>query len=115
MKNKYDNYPLFEHWYKTYMWITMNCEKMPKSIRFTFTVRILDTAMNVLELIIKAVNSTNKEPMLHDLNMQLDHLRIYYRIAKDLRYITPEQYSYAAVEFNTAGKMCGGWLKSLSK
>ncbi len=113
MKNKYDNYPIFEQWYKTYIWISQNCEKMPKNVRFTFTVRILNTSMNIMELVIQAINSADKQQQLLRINALLDHLRIYYRIAKDLHYISVEQYNYAAIEFNSTGKMAGGWLKSL--
>lgn len=106
------HYPLFEHWYKTTDWILDRCDKMPKHTRFTVSGRVANLAVETMEVLAEAVYSKDKIPLLRRVNLNLEKLRLFFRLCHDRRYISPSQYEFVQTEINTAGKMCGGWIKS---
>jgi len=103
--------PLLEHWYKTVNWIFDKCDRFPKQTRFTVAGRISNLALDLLELIIEATYSKEKRHLLLRVNLALEKLRFLFRLTFDRRYINISQYEFIQTEINTAGKMCGGWLK----
>ncbi|SFF22832.1 diversity-generating retroelement protein Avd [Thermoflexibacter ruber] len=104
-------YPIFEHWYKTTDWILDKCDKMPKQTRFTVSSRIAALTIENLELLTEAIYSKAKIPLLQKVNMNLEKLRIFFRLSKDRQYMSLAQYEYGIQELNQTGRMCGGWLK----
>ena len=106
------HYPLFEHWYKTTDWILDRCDKMPKHTRFTISGRVANLAIETLEVLAEAAYSKEKIPLLRRVNLNLEKLRLFFRLVHDRRYLSPSQYEFVQTEINTAGKMCGGWIKS---
>lgn len=109
MKNS--GYPIFEHWYKTTDWILDKCDKMPKHTRFTVAGRISNLALDTLDLINEAIYTKEREPLLRRVNLNLERLRIFFRLCCDRRYLSPTQNQFIQQEINTAGRMCGGWAK----
>lgn len=104
-------YPLFEHWYKTMDWIIARCERMPKSIRFSVSNRIINLAIETAELIVEAIYTRERQELLQRVNMNLEKLRLYFRLCKDRNHLSLSQYEYISRAVNEAGAMCGGWLK----
>jgi hypothetical protein len=45
-------------------------------------------------------------------NEALNRLRILIRLAHEIRLLSNGQYGEAAVRFDEAGRMLGGWMKS---
>jgi hypothetical protein len=103
---------LLEHWYKTTDWILDKCDRFPKQTRFTVAGRIANLALEALECITEAVYSKEKKALLLQVNLQLEKMRLLFRLCFDRRYINPAQYEFIAAAINTAGRMCGGWIKS---
>lgn len=106
-----NQYPLFEHWYKTSDWILDRCERMPKHIRYTVSGRMINLCLETTELIIEAIYTKEKIALIRQINLNLEKLRIFFRLSHDRGYISHTQYIFVQQEINTAGKMCGGWLK----
>ena len=104
-------YPIFDQWYKTNDWILQRCDTMPKHTRFTISSKIASIALENTDLIIKAIYSKQKLALLNTLNLNLERLRIFFRMCKDRRYISIKQFGYIIDELNITGKMCGGWIK----
>lgn len=109
--NLNDNYPIFNHWYKTLDWIMDVMEKMPKHTRFTISARILSMSLEIVEYILEAIYTKDRLLILRRINLLLEKLRIFFRICKDRKYISIKQYEYISLQLNEAGKMCGGWAK----
>lgn len=103
---------LLEHWYKTTDWVLDKCDRFPKQTRFTIAGRIASIALETLELITEATYSKEKRGLLTRANLCFEKLRLLFRLCFDRRYISPAQYEFIQTEINTAGRMCGGWLKS---
>ena len=110
-----ENYKIFVHWYKTMDWILDKCEKMPVNTRFTISNRMGALCVENIELLVEAIYRSNRRAYLESFNMNLEKLRVFFRICHERRYISHEQYRYIATEINEAGKMCGGWLKSCAQ
>ena len=104
-------YPIFIKWYKTLDLILDKCEKYPKSVRFTFSSRIANISLDTLEQIIEVIYSKNRIPLLQKVNLNLEKLRVLFRISFERHYLSEKQYEYIATEINETGKMAGGWIK----
>lgn len=103
---------LLEHWYKTTDWILDKCDRFPKHTRFTIAGRLAALALDTLERITEAAYSKEKRALLTQVNLLLEKQRLLFRLCHDRRYLSPAQYEFIQSEINTAGRMCGGWLKS---
>jgi hypothetical protein len=103
---------LFENWYKTTDWILDKCDRLPKHTRFTLAGRIANIALDTLELLTEAGVSAQKRAILTRINLNLEKLRILFRLCYDRKYISITQSEFIQTEINTAGRMVGGWLKS---
>ena len=104
-------YPLFEHWYKTAGWILDKCDGMPKHTRFTMAGRIANLALDTLDMINEAIYTKDRKDLLRRVNLNLERLRIFFRLCHDRGYISPTQNLFIQKEINQAGRMCGGWMK----
>lgn len=108
-------YPIFEQWYKTSNWILDKCDKMPKHTRFTITGRIANITLETLDLISFAIYSQERDAYLQQINLNLERLRIFFRLCTDRHYISQQQNLFVQEEINRTGKMCGGWKKKSTK
>jgi len=105
------DYPLFVHWQQTLHWIMDSAERFPQKARFTLANRIVELALDVLENIIEAIYSGTRKVFLQRINLQLEKLRILFRLSCERHYISLKQLEYISRQLNEAGKMTGGWLK----
>ncbi|MBV6493786.1 MAG: hypothetical protein LDLANPLL_01809 [Turneriella sp.] len=107
-----DDYPAFRKWYAILNWVLDRVDQFPKSVRFSFSGRIADLALDVLENLIEAIYSKDKRSSLSQINMNLEKLRMFFRLAHERRYLSGRQFEFIVTELNEFGKMVGGWLKS---
>ncbi len=105
-------YPLYEHWFKTTDWILDKCDRLPKHTRFTIAGRIVNLALDTLELLTDALYSSQKKAILLQINLNLEKLRLLFRLCFERKYLHLSQYEFVQNEINTAGRMVGGWIKS---
>lgn len=105
------NYPLYVHWYQTLDWILDSVERMPKKVRFTIATRIADISLQILEQIVEAIYLKERVKTLNGINLNLEKLRVLFRLSHDRQYLSTRQFEYIAHALNEAGKMAGGWLK----
>lgn len=82
---------------------------MPKHTRFTVSSRIVNLCMDATELIIEAIYTKERAALLRRINLNLEKLRIFFRLCYERKYIAQSQHHFVQQEINTAGKMCGGW------
>ena len=108
-----ENYPLFVKWTTVLDWILDRSEKLPKDIRFSVTTRIANYSLDIMEGIIEAIYSKEKARELDSINLDIEKLRVLFRICYRRKYISNTQYEYISRELEETGKMVGGWKKSL--
>ena len=107
-----EDYPAFKKWYKTLDWILDKIEKYPRNVRYSLSGRIANISIDILEKLIEAIYSKKKVYILKEVNINIEKLRVMFRISSDRHYISLKQYEYISVEINEFGKMIGGWIKS---
>ncbi|CAN2041858.1 S23 ribosomal protein [Candidatus Magnetomoraceae bacterium gMMP-15] len=106
-----ENYPLFVHWYQTLDWILSTVERFPRNARFSIASRLADFSLDTMELIIEAIYTKNRVPLLNKINLYLEKQRVLFRVVHDRKYISTKQHEYIAKALNKAGRMVGGWRK----
>lgn len=92
-------------------WMAERVARFPKSHHYTVGQRLVNTLLDVQELLIEAHYSREKRMLLRRVNLQLERLRVLVRLAKDLQCLAISQYEYAAREIDLTGRLVGGWLR----
>jgi len=108
-----EDYPAFKKWYKILDWILNKIEKYPKSVKFSFSSRIGNISLDILEKIIEAIYSKKRLDILEQINLYIEKLRVFFRISYERKYISVKQYEYISGELKEFGSMIGGWIKSV--
>jgi hypothetical protein len=103
--------PIIVKWMDFLKWILMTTEKFPKSSRFSFALRIINLAFDVLECLIEARYSKSKLATLRRANIQLEKLRFIMRISFESKFISHKSHEHAMRSLIEVGKMLGGWIK----
>lgn len=103
--------PLFVHWTGVLADLLPRTEKFPKRVRFTFSGRIDNLALDILEKIVEAQYSQDKRLILKTLNLQLEKLRVLLRISHQMGYLDNRGYEHTAWLICEAGSMVGGWIR----
>lgn len=102
---------LFVKWVDFLKWLFNTTEKFPKKIRFTFTTRIDNLALDILEIIVLCrYDRDARKNSLKRINLHIEKLRVLLRICHELKYLSNQQYRFAVLNINESGKMAWGWL-----
>jgi len=105
-------------WYEFTKWLLGKTEKFPKRVRFTFSNRINNLGLDVLEDITEVQyigDRGEKKGHLQRINLKLDRLRILLRMCHDMGILDHKGYEYAARQIDDAGRMTGGWQRERGK
>ena len=97
---------------KTYdliLWSCNHTSRFPRNHRFVLGERNL---YNLLETLIAAKYTKNRQRLLEEANLSLEVLRFQMRLAKDLQCLKVESYAFAAKSIDEIGRLIGGWLRS---
>ena len=100
---------------KTYdliLWSCNHTSKFPRNHRFVLGERIERNLYNLLETLIAAKYTKNRQRLLEEANLTLEVLRFQMRLAKDLQCLKVESYAFAAKSIDEIGRLVGGWLRS---
>lgn len=89
--------------------------QFPKSEKFTLAAEMKRCMLNVMQLIIRANRKYYKKTTIQDLDVELDTLRYYVRLAKDLDFLPFKKYENWSKMLNEIGRMIGGWQKSIKQ
>ena len=94
------------------LWLIPTLEKFPRSQRFLLGDRIESTALDVLERLIEATYSRERQNALRSANLGLEKLRHLLRLARGLGYLDPRRHEHAVRGLDETGRLVGGWLKA---
>lgn len=87
-------------------------EQFPKSQKFSLAQDIKLCMDKVLRLVIAANKKYTKRTTLRDLDVEVAALKVYIRVAADLKYLPLKKYEVWSGMVVEIGKMVGGWIKS---
>lgn len=97
--------------YQLLLWLTPAVEKFPRSQKFLLGDRIQTTALDVQESLLEATYTKARTRPLNSANMGLEKLRMFFRLAYDLRYLDMCRYEHAARSLDDVGRLVGGWIR----
>ena len=108
-----DELPLFEHWYKVLGDLLDRTAKFPKHARFTFTTRVDNLVLDVLEAVVEArfAGAGRKGAVLREADVKLAKLWILLRLCHARRYLGGRGYEHLMRGIDEAGRMVGGWRR----
>jgi len=106
--------PLFIKTYDFTRWLLERTNQFPKGQRFVMAKRIEDAILNFYDLLLRAVKmEKSRKEILWEASYELERVRHYLRLSKDMGLFSLKQYEYAAVGIVEIGKLLGGWLKKV--
>ena len=103
---------------KTYdliLWLNPILSRLPRNYRFTLGERIANNLYQLLEGLIEAKYSQEKEEILRSLNPKLSVLYYQIRLMVDLNIMSDKRYENLSRYLVEIGNELGGWLKSQTK
>ena len=95
-------------------WLIPLLDHFPRSRRFTLGERLESRLLAVLEDLVEAAYSRerDKRPALLRANRQLTVCRHLWRLALELKVINLKRYEYGIRLMEDLGRQIGGWLKA---
>ena len=102
---------------KTYdliLWLCQHVSRFPRNHRFVLGERIERTLYDLMETLIEAKFTRNRQKLLASANLKLEVLRFQMRLVKDLKCLRTNSYGFATRALDEIGRLVGGWLKRRS-
>lgn len=103
---------------KTYdliLWSCRHTSRFPRNHRFVLGERLERNLYDLLETLIKARYTRQRQALLDQANLTLETLRFQVRLAKDLQCLKVNSYGFASQAIDEIGRLVGGWIKSGNK
>ena len=88
--------------------------QFPKAERFSFAQDIRHCLNTLLELTITEEKRYIKKTTIENMDVENEKLKLYIRMAHDLRYIDNHRYAVWEAKVVEIGRMIGGLLRSVS-
>ena len=115
-KSKGETGPLFCHFEKFQTWLLKTTVKFPRRVRYTFSKRIDNLSFDILEEIVEAWYTKDKQEklqILEKINRKNTRLRILLRQAYYHKILAVKHFEFAMQQNQISGKMLGGWIKQV--
>ncbi len=109
--------PVYARLVDTVGWTLDRTASQPKSHRFTFGERVDRLTLDGLELVIEAIYAPpdKKVAPLRRVNLNLEKLRVFWRLICDRRWISQQQLLFVSQKLDEIGRMIGGWIKQAER
>src|SRR5450432_2520163 len=91
--------------YDLILWSCNHTGKFPRNHRFVLGERIERNLYDLLETLIQAKYTRQRQPLLEKANLMLEILRFQMRLAKDLQCLKVESYGFGAKAIEEIGKL----------
>lgn len=102
-----------EKHYGFLLWLMPTVEQFPRGQKFLLGDRLQTAALTVVECLIDATYSRRPESALAKANLELEKLRVLFRLAHDLHHVDGRRYEFAARSLDEVGRLVGGWRRAL--
>ena len=104
--------PALHAHYRFILWLVPAVARFPRSQKFLLGDRIQSLALDVLEALIEATYTRQRDRLLTRANLGIEKLRFLFRLAWDLRYLDARRYEFAARTLDETGRKIGAWRKT---
>jgi len=95
-------------------WLLPHTNSFPRAHRHSVTQRLLDAALDLREFLEEAQvrRGPARQERLARADEALGKVRLYLRLATQLKWQTPDQYHHAFQMLVEIGRLLGGWGKA---
>jgi len=105
---------VMQRWEEFTAWLLPHTGRWPRSVRFTFSQRVQNHALDVTELLVVArYDPRQRSRMLRRINLLLERLRHLFRLARGANVMPKTGFESAMRGLDEVGRMIGGWRKAL--
>ena len=106
--------PIFKKSYDLYKLFHTLRNKAPKLDRYTVIQKCEGYLLDVIEGILRAsqLPKDRKLPVLEEVNVKLELLKVFLRLLKDIKSLDLKNYALMEESADEIGRMLGGWIKS---
>ena len=109
-----DDLIIYQKTYDFMLWAYPIINKFPKNQRFVLGQKIENQILSLIHSMIIANVERNKAATLARASVELDELRILFRLAKDLHFVNVKHYGVSAEKLNEVGRLLSGWTRKFS-
>lgn len=103
---------IYQRMYDFILYLFPIVDRFPKHEKFALCVNIKNCCIEIARLIVRANKARNKRPLLFDVDVALEELRLLLRLSRDRRHLSNKSYEHSARQLTEVGRLLGGWLKS---
>ncbi|WP_174936777.1 four helix bundle protein [Burkholderia lata] len=103
--------PIYKVAYDLFRLIMEMVRNIPRDLKQLVGSRLASEAMEIVTLIFRANEATDKVPHLNELIERLGVINLQLRLSRDMRLISTKQYAAAIALTDQVGKQAGGWRK----
>jgi four helix bundle protein len=109
--------PIFKQAFDLYKEVHLTRDNISKKDCFTIWNQCENLLLEIIKNLLLAYNSSGEKKLikLNDASEQLNILRIFLRLAKEVQTINDKKYISLQFKIDEIGRMLGGWIKSPTK
>jgi four helix bundle protein len=101
---------LFQKGYDFYEFVYPTLKNFPQSERFVMVQKIQKVYLEFLSEVVSARKSSNTLHHLRNADRELEKTKIFFRLSRDLGFISAGQHEDISEKLVEMGKMLGGWI-----
>src|SRR5215831_1403535 len=95
VRQEYEELVVITKTYDLILWSCNHTGKFPRNHRFVLGERMERKLYDLLETLLRAKYTRQRQPLLEQANLTLEILRFQMRLAKDLQCLKVDSYSFA--------------------
>ena len=112
MSSSLDGLIIYQKVYDLILYALPIINRFPKSQRFVLGQQIENGLIDLSTMIVQANKTKNKIPKLYEIDVELEKIKLFIRLAKDLKFMPIHKYELHCQRLNEIGRLLGGWIKS---
>lgn len=107
-----DDLKIYKESYDFFLWLWPLINKFPKSEKYVLGEKLKGSFLIFFENIIAYNYNYQRQESLKIASVEIEKLRLFIRLSKDLNLINFNKYEIASRKINEIGKLLGGLLKT---
>jgi len=108
-----ENLVIYQKVYDLMIYLFPIIDRFPKYEKFVLCTQVKNCIIDIARRIIRANKSRSKRPLLYDIDVSIEELRMLIRFSHDRKYLFHNSYAETSKRINEIGRLLGGWMKSL--
>ena len=111
--SRYEHIRIFQCAYMLTIEIYKTTKNFGKEFKFTLGEKLKNSAHEILDAIMRVNSMSDKEKQAHfsEIDFKKENLRVYLRIACELKLVSPGRLGVLNEKIEELGKQLGGWSR----